>query len=109
MTRALKDIYQSVTNQIITALEAGTPPWVCPWRTGSTNLAPANLSSGRPCRGINVLLLNLQAASCGYRANSWMTFQQALAMDACVRKGEHSTPIVLFKMHEVAATGAFVA
>ena len=106
MTHALKDIYQSVTNQIIAALEAGTPPWVCPWRAGSTSLAPANLSSGRPYRGINVLLLNLQTTSCGYSANGWMTFQQALAMGACVRKGEHGTPVVFFKMHEVAASGA---
>ena len=56
-----------------------------------------------------MLLLNLQAMSWGYSTNSWMTFQQALAMGACVRKGERGTPIVFFKMHEVAATGAFVA
>ena len=105
MTHALKDIYQSVTNQIITALEAGTPPWVCPWRAGCANLAPANLSSGRPYRGINVLLLNLQATSWGYSANSWMTFQQALAMGASVRKGERGTPVVFLKLHEVAAAG----
>ncbi|MDO8455729.1 MAG: ArdC family protein [Burkholderiaceae bacterium] len=34
MTHVLKDVYQSVTNQIIAALEAGTPPWVCPWQSG---------------------------------------------------------------------------
>ena len=98
MSFALKDIYQSVTNQIITALEAGTPPWVCPWQAGSGDLAPANLSSGRPYRGINVLLLNLRAMSSGYSANRWMTFQQARALGACVRKAEEGTPVVFFKM-----------
>ena len=88
MSFALKDVYQSVTNQIITALEAGTPPWVCPWQAGSGDLAPANLSSGRPYRGINVLLLNLRAMSSGYSANRWLTFQQARGLGACVRKGE---------------------
>lgn len=109
MSHALKDIYQSVTNQIIAALEAGTPPWVCPWQAGAGDLAPANLASGRPYRGINVLLLNLRAMGCGYRINRWMTFRQARELGACVRKGEHGTPIVFFKMHEVADRNAAVA
>ena len=101
MTHVLKDIYQSVTDQIITALEAGTPPWVCPWRGGDADMAPGNLTTSRPYRGINVLLLNMQAALHGYGRNRWLTFQQARAVGACVRKGEHGTPIVFFKMREV--------
>ena len=31
MSHVFKDLYQVVTDQIITALEAGAPPWVCPW------------------------------------------------------------------------------
>lgn len=109
MTHVLKDVYQSVTNQIIAALEAGTPPWVCPWQGGAGDLAPANLASGRPYRGINVLLLSLRAMGCGYSVNRWMTFQQARSLGALVRQGEQGTPIVFFKMHEVGsgdATGA---
>ncbi len=101
MTQPLKDLYQSVTNSIIAALEAGTPPWVCPWQAGAGDLAPANLASGRPYRGINVLLLNLRAMGCGYGSNRWMTFQQARSLGAYVRQGEQGTPIVFFKMHEV--------
>ena len=89
------DLYQSVTDRIIAALEAGTPPWVCPWVRGSGLAAPANLGSGRPYRGINVLLLNLQALSCGYEHNRWLTYRQALA------RGEQGTPVVFFKMLEV--------
>ena len=109
MTHPLKDLYQSVTNQIIAALEAGTQPWVCPWQAGAGDLAPANLASGRPYRGINVLLLNLRAISCGYGVNRWMTFQQACSLGAAVRKGEHGTPIVFFKMHEFGTGDAQVA
>ena len=101
MTHVLKDLYQSVTDQIIAALEAGTQPWVCPWQGGAGDLAPANLASGRPYRGINILLLNLRAISCSYGVNRWMTFQQACSLGASVRKGEHGSPIVFFKMHEV--------
>lgn len=101
MSHVLKDIYQSVTNQIIAALEAGTQPWVCPWQAGAGDMAPANLASGRPYRGINVLLLNLRAMIGGYSLNRWMTFQQARSLGASVRMGEQGTPIVFFKMHEV--------
>jgi antirestriction protein ArdC len=96
----MKDTYQSVTNTIIAALEAGTPPWVHPWRNGSSDMVPANLASGRRYRGINVLLLNLQAMHCGYQSNRWLTFQQARVLGANVRKGAHGTEVVLFKLFE---------
>ena len=35
------DLYQSVTDRIIAALQAGTPPWVCPWAPGPGLAAPA--------------------------------------------------------------------
>lgn len=100
------DLYQSVTDRIIAALQAGTPPWVCPWAPGPDLAAPANLGSGRPYRGINVLLLNLQAATRGYALNRWLTYRQALALGAQVRRGEEGTPVVFFKMLEVEGAAA---
>ena len=102
MSHALKDVYASVTNTIIAALEAGTPPWVHPWQSGGLDHRPANLGSGRPYRGINVLLLNLQVMQRGYGINRWLTYQQAKALGAQVRKGEHGTEVVFFKMLELA-------
>lgn len=101
MSFPLKDTYQSVTDTIITALEAGTPPWVHPWNTGAGNMVPANLSSGRRYRGINVLLLNLKSMQAGYSCNRWLSYQQARALGANVRKGESGTEVVLFKMLDV--------
>jgi len=101
MTTALKDTYQSVTNTIIAALEAGTPPWVHPWATGAGDMVPCNLASGRRYRGVNVLLLSLKTMQCGYTANRWMTYQQARALGANVRKGEAGTEVVLFKMLDI--------
>jgi antirestriction protein ArdC len=99
MTRP--DIYQSVTDQIIAALEAGTPPWTCPWNRGHGSMLPANLSSGRLYRGVNTLLLNLRQMAHGYALNRWITFRQALALGGCVRRGESGTAIVFFKMLDV--------
>lgn len=97
----LPDLYTTVTQRIIAALEAGTPPWQCPWRRVGADARPANATTGRPYRGVNVLLLNVQAMSCGYRSSRWLTYQQARAADAYVRKGEQGTLIVFFKMREV--------
>lgn len=104
-TTATPDIYQSVTAQIIAALEAGTPPWVCPWDRAHGSAIPANLCTGRPYRGINALLLNLQAISRGYPLNRWLTFQQARERGAHVRRGEAGTPIVFFKMLDLKSKG----
>lgn len=95
----MKDIYTDVTNRIITALEAGTPPWICPW-TDHTAL-PSNLATGKPYRGINVLMLSIEAMSRGYPDSRWMTLRQANELGAKVKKGEHGTSIVFFKMKEV--------
>ena len=100
MSYVFKDLYQVVTDQIISALETGTPPWVCPWSRSPSDAVPANLATSRSYRGINTLLLNMQAMSHGYAVNRWLTFSQARALGACVRKGESGTGIVFFKMLE---------
>ena len=92
------DLYTVVTNQIIAALEAGTPPWVCPWDRSHGSTIPANLTTGRPYRGINVLLLNLQQIVGGYADNRWLTFQQASKLGGRIRRGESGTRIVFFKL-----------
>ena len=92
------DLYQQVTDRIIEALQAGTSPWVCPWKGG--NPTPINLSTKKPYRGINVLLLNLQAIANNFRNNQWLTFNQAKQLGGKVRRGEQGVDIVFFKMVE---------
>lgn len=48
------DVYQRITERIITLLESGTVPWHLPWKAEG----PRNLISQRPYRGINAFLLN---------------------------------------------------
>lgn len=100
MKSSFPDLYAEVTQQIVAALEAGTAPWICPWNRTHGSVIPANLSTGRPYRGVNVLLLNLQAMKHGYALNRWLTFQQARALGGHVLRGESGTPIVFFKMLE---------
>lgn len=98
----MNDLYESVTQRIVAALEAGTPPWIRPWQDNG-EAVPRNLTTERAYRGINVLLLNLQSMVSGYTANRWLTYRQANELGAHVRKGETGTTIVFFKWKEIEA------
>jgi antirestriction protein ArdC len=96
----MASLYDSVTRDIIKDLEQGVPIWVQPWKTKkrtSLGLLPANLATGRTYSGINIPVLWQAAKGAGYVDHAWMTFQQALALDAHVRKGEKGTHIVFTK------------
>jgi len=93
------DIYQRITDKIVTALENGTPPWVAPWQDHTA--MPSNLATGKPYRGINILMLHMEALDRGYPDSRWLTLKQANELGGRVRKGEHGAAIVFFKLKEV--------
>ena len=85
------DVYQTVTDTIIAALEAGTKPWVKGWAaTGGLQLR----TGGESYQGVNQFLLALQAAAGGYTSPFWVTYKQAEADKLQVRKGEKGTLVV---------------
>lgn len=88
---------ERITARIIQELEQGTPPWVKPWTTLGKSEMPTNYRSLKGYRGINVLSLWIAAQEHGYPTAEWLTFKQALELDACVRKGEKATQIVYFE------------
>jgi antirestriction protein ArdC len=83
----MRDLYDEVTKRIIAALEAGTPPWIRPW-AGNLERSPVNGLSRRPYRGINRVLLTLEAQLRGFKRNVWLTYRQATELTAQVRGGE---------------------
>lgn len=54
------DVYDDITNRIIEQLDAGTVPWHQPWRTPG---GPVQINHGRPYRGVNVFLLEMEGRS----------------------------------------------
>jgi antirestriction protein ArdC len=100
-----RDLYQEVTDRIVASLEAGVAPGVKPW-SGDPEPLPVNASTQRPYRGVNVLLLELETLARGYSRNRWITFRQAQELGGHVRKGEHGTQVVFFKMREVPSDSA---
>jgi hypothetical protein len=84
--------YEIVTEAIIKQLESGVAPWRKPWRTGM----PVNLVSKKEYRGINIFLLAFQ----GYGSRYWLTYRQAQALSGNIKKGEHGTKVVFWKIGE---------
>ena len=96
------DVYQAITDQIITAIEAGTGPVEMPWhRSGAGITRPMNVDSGKAYRGINTVALWAAAINGGYGNGLWGTYRQWQERGAQVRKGEKSSLIVFYKEFEV--------
>lgn len=90
----MPNVYEIVTDRIVSLLEAGTVPWRKPW-TGSAD-APRN-ARGNLYRGINRLLL--EPSFHGYADPRWLTFKQQAALGGSV-KGQRSSIAVFYKQWE---------
>ncbi|MXO71820.1 ArdC family protein [Alteraurantiacibacter buctensis] len=86
-----------ITQEIIARLEAGTRPWIKPWR-GVPQSRPLR-ACGIPYRGMNVFWLWMVADMCGYASPFWMTYNQAKDLGAQVRKGEKATIAIFYKSY----------
>jgi len=84
------DIYQQVTDRIISQLEQGVVPWKSPYfsKVGF----PRNFSTGMPYQGINVFLLG----SLRFTSPFFLTFIQAKELGGHVRKGEQGSLVVKY-------------
>lgn len=84
------DIYQQVTDRIISQLEQGVVPWKSPYfsKVGF----PRNFSSGRSYQGINVFLLG----SLRFTSPYFLTFIQAKELGGNVRKGERGHMVIKY-------------
>ena len=82
------DIFTTITDRIISALEQGTIPWHKPWTGGGS--ACISYSTGKPYSLLNHLLL-------GGQTGEYITFKQATLAGGRIRKGEKSKFIVFWK------------
>lgn len=89
------NLYQQITDRIITDLEAGRVPWVQPWGTAKAGIGmPHNAVSSRRYSGINVLTLWHAVVSRGFTNHAFLTFRQAAALGGSVRRGERGVGII---------------
>lgn len=88
---APKDVYQLITDSVISALEGGIIPWRKPWDEAYG--MPRNYVSNRAYSGINAFLLNLSG-----RVPFFLTFRQARELGGYIRRGAKGLPVVYFQV-----------
>ncbi len=97
MKNSKKAFHEQVAENLIAQLKQGTAPWQKPWQPGDPIAAlPHNTTSGNRYRGINALQLMSQP----FADTRWMTYKQASALGAQVKKGEKGTQIQYWKFNE---------
>src|ERR1700722_10155761 len=91
------NVYQEITDAIMADLERGCAPWAQPWDSAASTVPltlPRNASTLHTYSGINILTLWSAAAKRKFTGHKWLTFRQALAVGANVRKGERGVTVV---------------
>jgi len=97
MKEAKKAFHEQVAENLIEQLKKGVAPWQKPWEPGDLLAAlPVNPTTGKRYRGINSLNLMSRA----HTDPRWLTYKQAAALNAQVRKGEKSTLVQYWKFTE---------
>jgi len=104
-----KDTYEMVADTLIESLEEslenGTVlPWRKPWATIG---GPRNAFTNRGYNGMNLFLLSITCQSNGWDDMRFATFNAIAKAGGKVKKGEHGTPVVLWKFfkNKDASTG----
>jgi antirestriction protein ArdC len=91
-----QDVYTRITTTIVADLEKGVRPWLKPWNAAHTDgrITRPLRHNGLPYSGINILMLWASAMEQGFASPMWMTFKQALELNAHIRKGEKGSLVV---------------
>ena len=79
------DIYQTITDRMISEMEAGVIPWKKPWMAAGKAISH---TTGKPYSLLNQMLLG--------RAGEWLTFKQVQQEKGYVRKGEKASMVVFW-------------
>lgn len=89
--------HERVAQKLIEQLKQGTAPWQRPWDPGNPGaLMPINPITQKRYKGINAI----QLMSENHTDTRWMTYKQALSIEAQVKKGEKGTVIQYWKFSE---------
>lgn len=96
------DIYQTVTDTIITAIENGLNGKLeMPWH--QVNRIPENAKTGNCYQGVNIPLLWIYQIKKEYPSPVWATYKQWAELGAQVKRGEKGAPIIFYKTFEIEA------
>lgn len=81
------DVYQIVTDRIVSQLEQGVIPWRMPWSGGFNGAV--SYTTGRPYSFLNQMFLG--------ESGEYLTFNQVKALGGNIKKGAKSRLVVFYK------------
>ena len=98
-SRPRTDVYRTITDTIIAAIERGAGDFVMPWHGGGIS-RPQNALTRSDYHGINILALWAEAYVRGFATGWWATYRQWQEAGGQVKKEERASTIVFFKRLE---------
>lgn len=101
----MSNIYQKITDQIVTEIERGAGSFVMPWHRPTGTGIPFNPARKGGYKGCNVLALWIAEMRGGYTSSNWATYKQWAALGAQVKKGSKATSVVFYKPLEIREQG----
>lgn len=94
---AAADVMDDVVTRLVAQIEAGAGTWRMPWRQLDGGF-PTNAATRQPYRGGNVIAFLLAQIERGYPTGRWATYQQWASIGAQVRRGEHGTRGLIWRV-----------
>src|SRR4051812_10423736 len=95
-TSSTANVYRTVTDTIIAAIERGAGTFVMPWH-GSGIARPQNALTRSDYHGINIIALWAEAYNRAFSTGWWATYRQWQDAGGQVMRGEKASIIVFFK------------
>ena len=91
------DVKRVITDRIVAMLAQGEQVCRARWVQAAVRGTPRNAATGQSYRGVNALLLWDAAIVQGYKVPQWLTYRQAKALGAQVRKSERGVLCAQFR------------
>ena len=88
----MANLREEITAELIEQMERGTASWVKPWTAQAIYELPFNANTGNRYQGINSMVLS----GAGFEDPRWLTFNQAKAVEAHIRKGSRGKKIIFW-------------
>lgn len=92
------EIRDTMIQAILARIEKDPLNWTAGWNKVSGN--PVNGKTDTAYRGLNSIYLYLMSEQHGYNDPRWVTFNQAKALGASIKKGEKSYPVLFYERYD---------
>lgn len=93
----MNQLIEATLERLIADIEKGGLVWKKTWHGGSGGVMPVNAVTRRHYRGVNVLMLWIDAMTKGYPTPEWATYKQWAGAGKQVAKGQKSSIVFVSK------------